>query len=178
MQTKCIVLSRHCFCTTLNWGQEKWMSPEIQLLKNHTTVGRELFGKMKSILLALTLNWKCVLFTNFSWLSSTSTSYPAQPGRGTETWLRRVSPTAAFPSVSSGKKIRLLLSQQKQSFFKDNENEWLQWRPIQMRAFYSNENGLFCTHPLSVAPLFWWKERGKQEALIWMKNSHINRTLQ
>ena len=42
----------------------------------------------------------------------------------------------------------------------------LQWRPIQMRAFHSNENGLFCTHPLSVAPLFWWKERGKQEALI------------
>ena len=31
-------------------------------------------------------------------------------------------------------------------------------------ASYSNENGLFCTHPLSVAPLFiWWKERGKQE---------------
>ena len=104
---------------------------------------------MKSILLTLTLNWKCVLFTNFSWLSSISTSYPAQPGRGTETWLRRVSPTAAFPSVSSGKKIRLLPNQQqKQSFFKDHENEWLQWRPIQMRAFHSNENGLFCTHPI------------------------------
>ena len=42
----------------------------------------------------------------------------------------------------------------------------LQWHPIQMRAFHSNENGLFCTHPLSVTPLFWWKERGKQEALI------------
>ena len=25
---------------------------------------------------------------------------------------------------------------------------------------------------------FWWKERGKQEALIWMKNSLLNRTLQ
>ena len=42
----------------------------------------------------------------------------------------------------------------------------LQVRPIQMRAFHSNENGLFCTHPLSVALLLWWKERGKQEALI------------
>ena len=46
----------------------------------------------------------------------------------------------------------------------------LKWRPFQMRAFHSNEpsNGLFCTRgrPLSVAPLFWWKERGKQEALI------------
>jgi len=47
-----------------------------------------------------------------------------------------------------------------------------------MTAFNSNENGLFCTHPLSVAPLYWWKERGKQEALIWMKNSHFNRTRQ
>ena len=47
-----------------------------------------------------------------------------------------------------------------------------------MRVFHLNENGLFCTHPLSVAPLFWWKERGKQEALIWMKNSHLNRILQ
>ena len=47
-----------------------------------------------------------------------------------------------------------------------------------MRAFHSNENGLFCTHPLSIVPLYWWKERGKQEALIWMKNSHLNRTLQ
>ena len=46
-----------------------------------------------------------------------------------------------------------------------------------MRAFHSNENGLFCTHLLSVAPLFWWKERGKQEALIWLENSHLNRTL-
>ena len=54
----------------------------------------------------------------------------------------------------------------------------VQWCPIQMRAFHSNENGLFCTHPLSVAPLSWWKERGKQEALIWIKNSHLNRTLQ
>ena len=53
----------------------------------------------------------------------------------------------------------------------------LQWRPIQMRAFHSKENGLFCTYPLSVAPLFWWKERGSQEALIWMRNSHLNRTL-
>ena len=26
--------------------------------------------------------------------------------------------------------------------------ERIQWRPIQMRAFHSNENGLFCTHPL------------------------------
>ena len=42
----------------------------------------------------------------------------------------------------------------------------IQWRPIQIRAFHSNENGLFCTHPLSIDPLFWWKERGKQEALI------------
>ena len=159
MQTKCIVLSRHCFCTTLNWGQEKMNvagNPTVEKSYNRW----KLFAKMKSILLTLTLNWKCVLFTNFSWLSSTSTSYPAQPGRGTETWLRRVSPTAAFPSVSSGKKIRLLLSQQKQSFFKDNTNEWLQWRPIQMRSFHSNENGLFCTHALSVAPLLWWKERG------------------
>ena len=40
--------------------------------------------------------------------------------------------------------------------------EVIQWRPIQMRAFHSNENGLFYTHPLAVAPLFWWKERGKQ----------------
>ena len=54
----------------------------------------------------------------------------------------------------------------------------LQWLPIQMRAFHSKENGLFCTHPLSIAPLFWWKEIGKQEALIWMKNSHLNKTLQ
>ena len=54
----------------------------------------------------------------------------------------------------------------------------LQWRPFQMGAFHSNENGLFCTRSLSVAPLFWWKERGKQEALIWMNNSHLNRTLQ
>ena len=43
---------------------------------------------------------------------------------------------------------------------------YLQWRPIQMRVFHSNESGLFCTQPPSVAPLFWWKERGKQEALI------------
>ena len=43
----------------------------------------------------------------------------------------------------------------------------LQWRPIQMRAFHSSENGLFCSHSFSVVPLFiWWKERGKQEALI------------
>ena len=117
MQTKCIVLSRHCFCTTLNWGQEKWMSPEIQLLKNHIN-RRKLFAKMKSILLALTLNWKCVLFTNFSWLSSTSTSYPAQPGRGTETWLRRVSPTAAFPSVSSGKKSAFYWANKNKAFSK------------------------------------------------------------
>ena len=55
---------------------------------------------------------------------------------------------------------------------------FLQWRPIQMRVFHSNENGLFCTQPPTVAPLSWWKERGKQEALIWMKNSHVNRTLQ
>ena len=41
----------------------------------------------------------------------------------------------------------------------------LQWRPIQMRAFHSNENGQFCSHPLSAAPLLWWKEIGKQEAL-------------
>ena len=45
-----------------------------------------------------------------------------------------------------------------------------------MRAFHSNENGLFCTHPFSDAPIFWWKERFKQEALIWIK--HLNRTLQ
>ena len=32
----------------------------------------------------------------------------------------------------------------------------VQWLPIQMRAFHSNENGLFCTYLLSVAPLFWW----------------------
>ena len=50
-------------------------------------------------------------------------------------------------------------------------------RPIQIRAFHSNENCLFCTYPLSVTYLFWWKERGKQEALIWMKNYHLNRTL-
>ena len=30
----------------------------------------------------------------------------------------------------------------------------LQWRPIWMRDSHSNENGLFCSHPLSVAPLF------------------------
>ena len=30
----------------------------------------------------------------------------------------------------------------------------LQWLPIQMRAFHPIENGLFCTHPLSVVPLF------------------------
>ena len=42
----------------------------------------------------------------------------------------------------------------------------VQWRPTQMRAFHSNENGLFCTHPLSIDPLFWWKERDKQEAHI------------
>ena len=41
--------------------------------------------------------------------------------------------------------------------------EWnLQWRPIQMRAFHSNENGLFCTHPLSVALLLFFG--GRKEA--------------
>ena len=55
---------------------------------------------------------------------------------------------------------------------------FLQWRPIQMGAFPSNENGLFSTHPLSDAPLFGWKERGKQEALIGMENSYLNRTPQ
>ena len=54
----------------------------------------------------------------------------------------------------------------------------VQWLPFQMKVFHSKENGLFCTHPLSIAPLFWWKEIGKQEALIWMKNSHLNRTPQ
>ena len=49
--------------------------------------------------------------------------------------------------------------------------------PNKMRAFHSNENGWFCTYPLSVASLFWGKERGKQEALIWMKKFHLNRTL-
>ena len=34
-------------------------------------------------------------------------------------------------------------------------------------------------HPSSLYfPSFWWKERGKQESLIWMENSHMNRTLQ
>ena len=37
-----------------------------------------------------------------------------------------------------------------------------------MRAFHSNESGLFCINPLSVVPLFLWKERGMQETLIWM----------
>ena len=46
----------------------------------------------------------------------------------------------------------------------------IQWHRIQKRAFHSNDNGLFCTHPLTVVPLFWWRERGKQEALIRMKN--------
>ena len=42
-------------------------------------------------------------------------------------------------------------------FFLQNnspETEVLQWRPIQLRAFYSNENGLFCPQSLSIAPLF------------------------
>ena len=41
-------------------------------------------------------------------------------------------------------------------------------------AAYSNENCLFCTHPLAVAPLFWWKEKGKQEALIWIGHYSTN----
>ena len=49
--------------------------------------------------------------------------------------------------------------------FKKYIHIYVQWRPIHMRAFHSKENGLFCNHPLSVAPLFWWKERGKQEAI-------------
>ena len=31
------------------------------------------------------------------------------------------------------------------------------------RQAKKSENGVFCTHPHPVAPLFWWKERGKQE---------------
>ena len=50
----------------------------------------------------------------------------------------------------------------------------IQCRQIQMRAFYF---GLFFTHTLSVAPLFWWKERGKQEALVCVGNSHLKRTV-
>ena len=46
-----------------------------------------------------------------------------------------------------------------------------------MWALHLNENGLFA-HPLSATPLFWWKERDNQEALIWMKNSNLHRTLQ
>ena len=42
----------------------------------------------------------------------------------------------------------------------------LQWRPIQMRTFHSNEEGLFCTHPLSVAPLFWWSKQEAQMAVL------------
>jgi len=47
-----------------------------------------------------------------------------------------------------------------------SDDQTLQKCPIQMKAFHSNENGLFCTHPLSVERIFQWKERGKQEALI------------
>ena len=50
------------------------------------------------------------------------------------------------------------------------------WRPIQMRTFHSNENDLLCSHPISVATLFLVKGRGKEEALILMSNSHLNRT--
>ena len=34
-----------------------------------------------------------------------------------------------------------------------------------------------CTHPPSIAPLLWWKERGKIEALISIKHFHFYRTL-
>ena len=40
--------------------------------------------------------------------------------------------------------------------------EQLQWRPIQ-RAFHSEENSLFCPHPLFFVPLLWRKEKGKLE---------------
>ena len=46
------------------------------------------------------------------------------------------------------------------------------------QTFHANENDPFCTLPLSVFPLFWWKERGKQESLIWMTNSNLNRKIQ
>ena len=36
------------------------------------------------------------------------------------------------------------------------------WNGVITLVSYSNENGLFCTHPLSIAPLFWQKERDKQ----------------
>ena len=51
-------------------------------------------------------------------------------------------------------------------------------------ASYSNESFSFkrewpILHPTSLCcTSFWWKERGKQQALIWMKNSHLKRTLQ
>jgi len=38
----------------------------------------------------------------------------------------------------------------------------IQWLPIQMRVFHSNENGLFSTQPPSVAPLF--LVEGKRQA--------------
>ena len=46
-----------------------------------------------------------------------------------------------------------------------------------MWALHLNEM-VYLHHPLSATPLFWWKERGNQEALIWMKNSNLHRTLQ
>jgi len=45
---------------------------------------------------------------------------------------------------------------------------FVQWCPIQMRAFHSNENGLFCTHPFSIRPLF--LVEGKRQEV----SSHLN----
>ena len=44
----------------------------------------------------------------------------------------------------------------------------VQWRPIQMRAFHSNENGLFCTHPSISCPTRLME--GKRQA----GSSHLN----
>ena len=47
-----------------------------------------------------------------------------------------------------------------------------------MRGFHSNENGLFCTHPLSVAPLFLAEGKGQAGNSHLNENAHSNRPLQ
>ena len=58
------------------------------------------------------------------------------------------------------------------------EEQRIQWPPIQMRAFHSNENGLFCTHTLLLRSS-WWKERGSQAGSFHLNEKFLlaNRTL-
>ena len=54
--------------------------------------------------------------------------------------------------------------------FSFDRSEDIQWRPIQMRIFHSNESCLLAPI-LSLLPLFWWKERGIKGS------SHLNENL-